>query len=192
MNSARILEEQALPGSSCPDDRFRALRFHFPTPNIQRPMTDFQSLVLSSRFSVPGSWSSVPSSQFPVPGSQSLVLSFRFPVPGSRSLVLSSRFLVPGPRFSVPGSQFPVPDSQSPVPGPQFLVPGSQFSTTARQTHRCDAGNTSSQSPGSPGRSTAHAARYRARGGSASESDRRRQRCHTEFRGKTQPATPSG
>jgi hypothetical protein len=138
-----------------------------------------------SQFSMLNAQFSVPGSQFSVPGSQFLVLSSRFSVPGSQFSVLSSW-------FSVLGSQFPVLSSWFLVLGSWFPVPGSQFSTTARQTHRCDAGNTSSQSPGSPGRSTAHAARYRARGGSASESDQRRQRCHTEFRGKTQPATPSG
>jgi hypothetical protein len=110
----------------------------------------------------------------------------------SQCSMLSSQFLVLSSRFSVLSSQCSVPGSWFSVPGSQFLVPGSRFSTTARQTHHCDAGNTSSQSPGSPGRSTEHAARYRARGGSGSESDQRRRRFHTEFRDKTRPATPSG
>ena len=130
----------------------------------QCSMLSSQFLVLSSRFSVLNAQCSVPGSWFSVPGSQFSVLNAQFLVPGSQFLVLSSR----------------------------FSVLGSRFSTTARQTHHCDAGNTSSQSPESPGRSTERAVRYRARGGSGSESDQRRRRFHTEFRDKTRPAMPSG
>ncbi len=132
------------------------------------------------------------SSQCSMLSSQFLVLSSRFSVLGSQFSVLSSWFSVLSSWFSVLSSWFSVPGSQFSVLSSWFSVLGSRFSTTARQTHRYDAGNTSSQSPGSPGRSTEHAARYRARGGSGSESDQRRQRFHTESRGKTQPATPSG
>jgi len=145
-----------------------------------------------SVFMVLSSQCSMLSSQFLVLSSQFLVLSSWFSVLGSQFLVLSSRFSVLGSQFSVLSSRFSVLGSWFSVLGSRFLVLGSRFSTTARQTHRYDAGNTSSQSPESPGRSTEHAARYRARGGSGSESDRRRQRCHTEFRDKTRPAMPSG
>jgi len=76
--------------------------------------------VLSSQFSVLGSW-------FLVLGSQFSVLSSQFLVLGSRFSVLSSQFSVPGSRFSVLSSQFSVPGSWFLVLGSWFLVLGSWF-----------------------------------------------------------------